>query len=116
VVALLCFYPLGYYVGLVDAYMAHCLYSLNTPVAGIIRDGEEPQQIVELPPVHIPFPPAPRLFKAYFAKVAEPGERLLIRDFRRWAKARGTAEERFIKLAGGDGEQIAPLPRSAPGR
>jgi hypothetical protein len=100
----LALYPAGYYVGLVDAYLAHCLYSLNTPVAAIITPDGEASQILMLEKLHIPFPPAPRLFEVYFHEVAEPGDMLIIRDFRRWARGRpgwktvrGNAERRIIK-------------------
>jgi hypothetical protein len=86
VVVFMCLYPLGYYFGLVDAYMAHCLYSWNTPVAAIIKPGEPPDQIIELEKLHIPFPPAPRLYEAYFDKVAQPGDELILNDYRTWAQ------------------------------
>jgi hypothetical protein len=87
VVALLCIYPAGYYVGLVDAYLAHCLYSINTPAAAILTyGGDEPEQIYELRALHIPFPPVPRLYEAYFDKIAQPGDTLIIKDRRRYAR------------------------------
>lgn len=112
IVVFMCIYPIGYYVGLVDAYLAHCLYSLNTPVAAIVRPNEAPDQIVFLKSLNVPFPPTTRLFKAYFAKVADPGDVLLIKDYRQWARARGESNQSFIKLNDdGDSERIAPLPR-----
>jgi hypothetical protein len=92
-VAFLFVYPAGYYVGLVDAYLAHCLYSINTPVAAIATPDGEVTQILYMDSLHVPFPPAPRLYEAYFEKVAEPGDRMLIKDYRRWAKGRRGWEE-----------------------
>ena len=104
VVVFMCLYPLGYYFGLVDAYMAHCLYSWNTPIAAIIKPDEPPEQILELEKLHIPFPPAPRLYEAYFDKVAEPGDELVLNDYRIWAQHQpgwksvdGIAIKRIIK-------------------
>jgi hypothetical protein len=103
-VLLLVVSPWGYYVGMLDAYPAHCLYSLNTPVAAIMNPQGEVEQIMAIEELNIPFPPVPRLFEAYFHQVAEPGDVLIIRDFRRWARGRpqwklvrGAAERRIVK-------------------
>lgn len=80
--------PLGYYVGLVDPYLAHCLYAGNTPKAVLSRDGES-EEVRFLPVVNVPLPPAHRVFEQFFAAVAEPGDSLTISDPRWFARRQG---------------------------
>jgi hypothetical protein len=106
--------PAGYYFNLVDAYLAHCLYSSNTPSAWFESDVAENPENAERPsaaehPVvphakrtnlsyqmleelNVPFPPAHRLFEDYFQRVGRPGDRLEIHDPRDWARRRGITE------------------------
>ncbi len=118
VVAAMCVYPFGYYFGFVDAYLAHCLYSYNTPAAAILSHGEQNErvdQLIMLEPLNVPFPPVPRLYKVYFAKVAEPGDALEIIDRRYWAKLRGDERRVFIKVKDAQGARITPLPATLGG-
>jgi len=100
VVLLLIVSPAGYYVGMVDAYLAHCLYSSNTP-RGVMVHGEQrtplPERMVE--ELNVPFPPAHRLYEAYFRSVAEGNDRLDLDDPRWWAKVRGI-DRRTLTLGG----------------
>jgi hypothetical protein len=89
----LCVAPAGYYVGAVDAYLAHVLYAGETPVA-LFCDAEgicalEPQTRATLRALRVALPPEPRLMRAYFLRVCGPGERLVVRDPRAFARARG---------------------------
>jgi uncharacterized membrane protein YphA (DoxX/SURF4 family) len=86
-VAVLLLSPLAFYVGRLDAYLAHCLYSSNTPVATL--EGHKHSLNREtMDQLGVPFPPAHRLYEQYFAITAEPDALLHIRDPRPWAKWR----------------------------
>lgn len=88
--------PLGYYVGLVDAYLAHCLYSANTPQA-YIGPSEEPQPGLThalWDTLNVPLPPAERIFLGYFRAVGQPGQLLVIEDPRPWNLVSGPASPR----------------------
>jgi hypothetical protein len=96
-IAFLLISPAGYYLGWIDAYLAHCLYASNTPQAEFVPSGEDAAEqrskrllgqrmIVEL---NVPFPPAHRLYEQYFREVGRSGDQLRITDRRRWAGRRG---------------------------
>jgi hypothetical protein len=74
-------FPLGFYAGVVDAYLAHNLYTSNTASALLCEADSEcssrPWSEV-LSRLNVPFPPEPRLYKAYFEEVCAPGQTLLI--------------------------------------
>lgn len=82
--------PLGYYLGVVDAYLAHCLYSSNLPMAH--WHGRELVGFT-LPTLHVPLPPTYRTYKAYFHATAEPGDEMVIDDPRWCARVFGYAHE-----------------------
>ena len=89
---LLFFSPLLYYVGLLDAYLSHCLYSANVPTAVMIPSsaGQTTYRMngIEGPywtNVNAPQPPAHRIFEQYFREVARPGDRMIVEDPRIWA-------------------------------
>lgn len=97
--------PALYYIGRLDAYLAWCLYSNNVPVAVPVRSEQREQlaaagaTTLRLPDLnstirelHVPFPPAHRLFEQYFERVARPGDELHVHDPRGWAARRGLAE------------------------
>jgi hypothetical protein len=73
--------PMGFYAGLVDAYLAHNLYTSNTASA-LICETDTACSSAEwsevLTTLNVPFPPEPRLFKDYFEEVCTPGQTLLI--------------------------------------
>jgi hypothetical protein len=91
--------PLGYYLGIVDAYLAHCLYSANTPTA-LWRRSDEVRNLSFEPwaTLHVPLPPTHRTFEAYFRAVAEPGDSLAIED-PRWCAQYGGYSHREIPFA-----------------
>lgn len=83
--------PAGYWLGVVDAYLAHCVYADNTPQAYICSPftrrniGEQCQRYdVILPPAH-------RLYVPFFRGVGRSGEWLEIEDPRWIARLRGNA-------------------------
>ncbi|MGD9647621.1 MAG: hypothetical protein AB7U73_18045 [Pirellulales bacterium] len=80
--------PVGYYFGLVDPYLAHCLYARNVPKAErLTSSGPQPLDIWDA--LRVPLPPAHRVLEQYFQATALPGERLVIDDPRWWAHWRG---------------------------
>jgi uncharacterized membrane protein YphA (DoxX/SURF4 family) len=87
--ALLFASPVLFYFGSLDAYLCHCLYSANVASAEFQPgDGKPPYKLNWIgESVNVPLPPAHRLFEAYFRAIAKPGDRMLVRDPRRWAKS-----------------------------
>ena len=93
--------PIGFYFGLVDGLLAHCVYSANTPEAKIVLpDGAEVNIDAVATSTNAPMPPAIRLYEEYFRQVGEPGELLVINDPRWWARVRGTEHREIYKPAG----------------
>lgn len=90
-VALFCS-PLLFYVGLLDPYLSHCLYSANVPSAVMIpadADSRSYEMNGTDGPywanVNVPQPPAHRIFEEFFHRTAKPGDRLDVSDSRLWA-------------------------------
>jgi uncharacterized membrane protein YphA (DoxX/SURF4 family) len=88
--------PALFYVGMLDAYLCHCLYSANVPTATMYpaQIGAAPYQMnaSELPywkKLNVPQPPTHRNFELYFRAVAKPGDRMLVEDPRAWARWAG---------------------------
>lgn len=79
VAAVAALYPLGFYLGLTDAYLAHHLYS-----DAIARAFCEPESCRSATfgdtweAFDLYIPPEPRLYKQYFLSGCKPGERLTI--------------------------------------
>ncbi len=85
-VAFVALYPAGYYIGAVDAYLSHHLYSSDTPSAQVCdEDGECFADLVlgTLEDLNVPLPPEHRLFRAQFDGSCSPGDELRITDERR---------------------------------
>jgi hypothetical protein len=79
--------PLGFYLGLMDAYLAHNLYSANSTQVTVLCRGEclphqNPNAIWQA--FRVPPPPEQRLFEQYFVLTCRPGDQLLISDSRLW--------------------------------
>ncbi len=96
--------PLGYYLGVVDAYLAYCLYSANIPVAtwnggqivaSTMYRGplDNPNQLY----VGVPIPPTHRTYEAFFHALAKPGDKLEIHDPRWCAKEFGYADRVIVQ-------------------
>jgi hypothetical protein len=89
VVALILISPLGYYVGLVDTYLCHILYSSHAPLAWV-RTPEGRRDLVDTrPQLRVPVPQVDRLYSGYFAATGSPGDELEIVDPRLWYRWRG---------------------------
>jgi hypothetical protein len=92
--------PVGFYFGLVDGYLAHCVYSGNVPEAKIVLpDGAEVHLDTVASSLNAPMPPAARLYEEYFHQVGLPGEVLVIHDPRWWARLRGYEFREIYKPA-----------------
>jgi hypothetical protein len=77
--------PLGFYVGITDAYLAHNLYTANTPRPTILclrgcLPNQHPSSTWSV--FEVPLPPEHRLLEQYFARTCRPGDRLIIEDSR----------------------------------
>jgi hypothetical protein len=73
--------PAGFYAGVVDAYLAHNLYTSNTAGAVICKPdtscvpGPWSETFTTL---NVPLPPEPRLYRDYFEEVCAPGDTLVV--------------------------------------
>lgn len=90
------FSPLLFYVGLLDPYLSHCLYSANVPTATMkpAALGAAPYQMNAIDGpywnnLNVPQPPAHRIFELYFRAVARPGDVMIVEDPRLWAEWAG---------------------------
>ena len=75
--------PAGFYLGVVDAYPAHHLYSAGTATASIYCPaGCRPEQDLNATwhAFNVPLPPEPRLFETTFQATCAPGDVLRITD------------------------------------
>lgn len=82
--------PCGYLFGLVETYLCHVLYSNHAPIAVIHSPANGTSRIIDTrPELKVPVPQVERLYRQYFAAVAQPGDRLEIRDPRLWFRWRG---------------------------
>jgi hypothetical protein len=86
-VGLILLLPLAYDSGWVDTYLCHVLYSSHAPLAWIRTSDGRRVLIDTRPKLKVPVPQIERLYVAYFAAVAAPGDELEIFDPRlcsRW--------------------------------
>lgn len=98
--------PVGYYFGVVDAYLAYCLYSGNTLEAKIVLpDGAEVRLDTLASSLNAAMPPAVRLYEEYFEQVGEPGELLVIHDARWWSRIHGKENREIYKPAPAIGKE-----------
>lgn len=77
-------YPAFFYVGVVDAYLSHNLYSSNTAAAEICTGADECDDdgFDTIPLLNVPLPPEPRLYRQWFDLECAPGSRLVVRGIR----------------------------------
>ena len=75
-------FPVGFYLGLVDAYPAHNLYTDTTPEAVICepaaRSCSHGRFADTWASLDVPLPQERRIFQDYFAKTCRPGELLVV--------------------------------------
>jgi hypothetical protein len=91
---LLALMPLGFYLGRVDAYLAHNLYSSNIARASVecrreCRRMQDPANTWTS--LNVPLPPEHRLYEQYFALTCRPGDEMTITDPREWYRRQGLA-------------------------
>lgn len=72
--------PLGYPLGLVDAYLAGCVYAYNTPRAFLCTAFDRVDLNEACRPLNVTLPPAPRLFEPFFQQVGRPATWLEVED------------------------------------
>jgi hypothetical protein len=84
-VVLLVVAPIGFYFGLTDAYLAHNLYTSNTPVASTTALSTS----ATWGAFNVPLPPEHRLFEQYFRLTCQPGDQMEIDDSRWWFRVQG---------------------------
>lgn len=90
--------PVGYWFGLVDAYLAHCLYSTNVPRAIVCTPFSRVDLLARCGRLGVQVPPAHRHFERLFRGVGRPGEWLEVEDPRWIARLLGF-ERRKVRWA-----------------
>ncbi len=107
---LLVLYPLGFYVGVTDAYLSHNLYSRNIPMGYVCDSKGQAKEAVPglgspivyaftdvayrcrpvdtLSDLNVPVPPIHRVYESYFQQTCRPNDILIIHDKRRFFRAR----------------------------
>jgi len=80
--------PVGFYVGRIDAYLAHNLYTANTATATSTAFSTDETWAA----FNVPLPPEHRLFHQWFVSVCQEGDTLTIRDPRWWYEMQGRSE------------------------
>lgn len=107
--------PAGYWFGVVDAFLAHCLYSDNTPRAFVCTPFSRTDVRAICNGHGVILPPAHRLYPPFFRSVGRPGEWLEIEDPRWIARVRGLDRRKIFwtDLAGPAPPEAPPGPRPA---
>ncbi len=90
--------PLGYHAGFVDAPFAQQVYVQNGPRATWLRADGRVEPVGLVPGLGVFVPPVPRIQAAWFAAVAQPGDRMAIEERRPLAKLCGRGD-RLLRLA-----------------
>jgi hypothetical protein len=98
--------PAGYWLGVVDAYLAHCVYADNRPKAYVCTPFSRTDLEGICLRLDVVLPPAHRLYGPFFRGVGRPGEWLEIEDPRWIARVRGFAR-RTIRWEDLNPEQTA---------
>ena len=109
-VAFVLFSPLLFYVGLMDPFLAYCIYSNNTPEAWIITPDSDKKFVINgilNDRLNVAIPPEHRLYEAYFQRVGRPGDTLVIEDPRWWLQLSGYGH-REIEFPAPDSDNRTP--------
>jgi hypothetical protein len=74
-------FPAGFYAGVVDAYLAHNLYSSNGEDAFVCRPRQRGchRAPFSTSPLRVPMPPEGRLYRAWFDRTCIPTQVLVVR-------------------------------------
>jgi uncharacterized membrane protein YphA (DoxX/SURF4 family) len=89
--AVLLLMPAGYWLGVVDAFLAHCVYADNRPKAYVCTPFSRTDLERTCLRLGVVLPPAHRLYGPFFRGIGRPGEWLEIEDPRWIARVRGFA-------------------------
>jgi hypothetical protein len=89
--AVLLLMPAGYWLGVVDAFLAHCVYADNRPKAYVCTPFSRTDLERTCLRLGVVLPPAHRLYGPFFLGIGRPGEWLEIEDPRWIARVRGFA-------------------------
>lgn len=72
-------FPAGFYLGVVDAYVSHNLYSDTNAAAFCLPAGCRSASFnATWDAFEVPLPPEPRLYVQYFDELCQPGEQLVV--------------------------------------
>ncbi|MCE2726007.1 MAG: hypothetical protein LW698_04415 [Planctomycetaceae bacterium] len=87
--------PAGYWLGVVDAFLAHCVYADNRPKASVCTPFSRTDLEDVCRGLGVVLPPAHRLYAPFFRGIGRPGEWLEIEDPRWIAHVRGFARRKL---------------------
>lgn len=87
--------PAGYWLGVVDAFLAHCVYADNRPRAYVCTPFSRTDIDAVCWRLGVVLPPAHRLYAPFFRGIGRPGEWLEVEDPRWIARVRGFARRRI---------------------
>lgn len=87
--------PAGYWLGVVDAFLAHCVYADNRPKAYVCTPFSRTDIEDVCRRLGVVLPPAHRLYAPFFRGIGRPGEWLEIEDPRWIARVRGFARRKI---------------------
>lgn len=87
--------PAGYWLGVVDAFLAHCVYADNRPMAYVCTPFSRTDLEDVCRRLGVVLPPAHRLYAPFFHGIGRPGEWLEIEDPRWIARVRGFARRKI---------------------
>jgi uncharacterized membrane protein YphA (DoxX/SURF4 family) len=95
--------PAGYWLGCVDAFLAHCLYADNRPQAYVCTPFSRTDLDAVCQRLGVVLPPAHRLYAPFFRGIGRPGEWLEVEDPRWIARVRGYSRRKIAwdEIAGG---------------
>ena len=103
--------PAGYWLGVVDAFLAHCVYADNRPKAYVCTPFSRTDLEDVCRGLGVVLPSAHRLYPPFFRGIGRPGEWLEIEDPRWIARVRGFARR---KIRWDDLAEPAAIGKSAP--
>jgi hypothetical protein len=87
--------PAGYWLGIVDAFLAHCVYADNRPRAFVCTPFGRTDLDAICLRLGVVLPPAHRLYVPFFRGIGRPGEWLEVEDPRWIARVRGFDRRRI---------------------
>ena len=87
--------PAGYWLGVVDAFLAHCVYADNRPKAYVCTPFSRTDLDAICLRLGVALPPAHRLYAPFFRGIGRPGEWLEVEDPRWIAHVRGFARRKI---------------------